>query len=81
MTFFTLSFYFINREIIIFVFQLQEFLINDHFYVNLLNKNIRQLINHIVRNNFRPSLIFKEIKIFIKNERSRVRFNLIKLSF
>ena len=68
MTFFILSLNFINREIVIFVFQLQKFLINDYLYVNLLNKKIRQLINHIVRNNFRSSFIFKEIKIFIKDE-------------
>ena len=58
MTFFILSLNFVNREIIIFAFQLQKFLINNHLYVNLLNKNIRQLINHIVRNNFRPPFIF-----------------------
>ena len=81
MTSFTLLFYFINRKIIIFAFQLQKFLINNQLYVNLLNKKIRQLINHIVRNNFRSLFIFKKIKIFIKDERARARFNLIKSFF
>ena len=51
---------FVNREIIILAFQLQEFLINDHLYVNLLNKNIRQLIDHIVERRKRaPPDLFK----------------------
>ena len=81
MVFFIILLNFVNRETVIFVFQLQIFFINNHLYVNLLNNNIRQLINHIVYNNFRPSFIFKKIKIFIKDERSRVRFNSIKSFF
>ena len=68
----------VSRETIILTFQLQKFLISDHPYVDLLDKKIRQLIDHIVRNNFRSSFIFKEIKIFIRDERARARSNSIK---
>ena len=81
MAFFITLLNFVNYKTIIFIFQLQKFLVNDHLYVNLLNNNIRQLIDYIVCNNFRSSFIFKEIKIFIRDERSRARFNSIKLFF
>ena len=68
MIFFIISLNLVNRETVIFLFQLQKFLANDHLYINLLNNDIRQLIDQIVCNNFRFSFISKEIKISIRDE-------------
>lgn len=82
-TFFIITslFNFINREIIILTFQLQEFFINNYIYINFFNEKNRQFVNYIVKNNFRSLFIFREIKNSIRDERLRARFNFIELSF
>lgn len=69
---------FVIRDIIVLIFQFQEFIENDHAHTRLIDENNHRLINDIVNKNFRLSIVNRKISNIIKKDRVYARLTFIE---